>query len=290
NDRFIPSDFQYHLGWAFADGYRGNRIRHLLASSSQISYEDMQQIQYDHYSLAAAEYLPLILDSVHATSGEIIQLQDILKEWDLFYEKNSTGATISSVWIEEFLKATISDQIPEEIFDNLPIKGKLVSNLLNLKENNIWFDDITTIEKESKSDMIKDAFDNTWSFLTNKFGNEYETWVWGRLHKVQFSHILGSALDIFNAGGLTSAPGGLYTINPGSYNSKFIQNQGSSMRQIMGLDNTNTIFVIVPPGQSGVFFNINYGNQVQNWIHGEYFLVPVNFSSNKTSFKRVNNG
>ena len=81
------------------------------------------------------------------------------------------------------------------------------------------------------------------------------------------------------------APGGLYTINPGTFDRNYIQTHGSSMRQIMGMDgnatNPHTHLIINPPGQIGIIGQVHYVDQVFRWLHGDYYqMLTVN--ANKT--------
>lgn len=280
NERIAPIDYDYFLGWAFADGYRGKRINQLLDSKSKHSIEDMKDIQTDVFSLWAEEVMNHLTHEFITEEENIEVLQLILSEWDKKYDIDSIGGTVFSVWTEFFFKNTIHDQIPNKIYDSLPIKGKLLNNLLELPNNNYWYDNINTVDIiEDKYNIIEKTFLDTWDFLVKKFGSNPEKWKWGNIHKVQFDHILGSVLDLFNAGGKTSTIGGMYTVCIGTYRSNYIQHHGSSMRTIMSLDQNNSIFLVMPPGQSGLLGSKHYSDQIKYWTEGKYYLLDISFNN-----------
>ena len=67
----------------------------------------------------------------------------------------------------------------------------------------------------------------------------------------------------------------MYTVNIGTYNSKYIQTDGASMRQIMGMDANHTYLAIIPPGQSGIIGQIHYADQVTRWLQGNYCVIII---------------
>jgi penicillin amidase len=47
-----------------------------------------------------------------------------------------------------------------------------------------------------------------------------------------------------------------------------------SYRQIVDLSDFNRSVWVLPPGQSGQIGSVNYGDQVQSWMEGQYFPMP----------------
>jgi penicillin amidase len=278
NERFIPKNYSHHLGWAFDNSYRGDRIKQLLEAGSGIhNFNTMKDIQTDIYSLASLEYLSVILNRTYAINDNIRTIQAILRDWDNEYRVDSIGASILAVWIDFFLKITFNDQIPEKLLNNVPIKGKLITNTLNDSESNSWTDDINTAEIETKGEVIVESLNETYNYLQEKFGSDTNNWKWGFLHKVRASHIFGDILDFFNGINNEASPGADDTVAVGSYNKNYLQNHGPSMRQIFSLEDTKSYYSVLPPGNSGVINSQHFTDQKMNWITGSYFAVPINF-------------
>jgi penicillin amidase len=278
NERFIPKNYSHHLGWAFDNAYRGDRIRQLIETGANShTIDTMKNIQTDVYSLASLEYLPIILDPKYGINENIRSIQDILGDWNNEYTVDSIGASILSVWIDFFLKISFNDQIPEKMLNSIPIKGKLITNILNKPESNIWTDNIDTTNEETKTDVIIESLNETYNYLFETYGSDVNSWQWGNPHKARSSHIFGDIFDFFNGINNVPSPGGDDTVAVGSYNDKYIQKHGPSMRQIFTLEDTNSYFSVLPPGNSGVINSQHFSDQTMNWITGTYFAVPINF-------------
>ncbi|MFW9928228.1 MAG: penicillin acylase family protein [Candidatus Thorarchaeota archaeon] len=278
NDRFIPSNYPYFLGWAFDNPYRADRISSLLNKTDQHTFESMMSIQTDVYSLASEEFLPFLLNTTIGVNQHIKLLQTMLSTWNHKYTMDSTAASIMGVWSTKIYELVFKDQLPSTLFNNIPLKDKLLVNTLMRSENDYWFDDVNTPIKETKTNILIQSMNETYNYLVKKFGEDMSTWVWGSLHKTTFSHIFGSVLPFFNGGGTFSSPGADDTIAVGTFDNNFHQNHGPSMRQIFSLQDTNSYFSVLAPGNSGIINSPNFDNQIYNWATGHYFTVPINYS------------
>lgn len=278
NDHFIPNSYPYHLGYSFDSNYRALRIRSLLSSTAVISYDSMKSIQNDVYSLFAKAIVPKIL--IPVSDPEILAIEQTLNNWDYEYNTESTQGPLLALFTDYFLENVLSDDLKNKYDDKtnflveIPLKGKLTENLLNLPQNSNWFNDSNSATNETKNDMIYSAFESVKNYYKDN-NLDINTFTWGDLHKVKFNHILGGISDLFNAGGLQPSPGDKYTVNVGTYNENFIQSDGPSMRQIMGLDINRTHLIIVPPGQSGLFGQIHYADQISRWLNGNYCTIVI---------------
>lgn len=275
NNHFIPASYPYFLGYAFDSGFRAQRINDLLNINRPITYGYMEFIQNDVHSLFAQAVVPKIL---MPTSDPYIQsLENELRNWDYNFDVNSVQAPIFALFTQYFLNFTLGDKVPAGFIDKIPIQGKLIENLLNLPQNSFWFNNTQTNQTETKNVVILEAFNAVKNYYLSHNLN-INSFTWGQLHKVQFSHVIGSQvplLSFLNAGGLQPSPGSQNTINVGTYNSKFIQMEGPSMRQIMGMDLNKTYFAIIPPGQSGIVGSGHYADQISRWLEGNYCSVII---------------
>ena len=127
---------------------------------------------------------------------------------------------------------------------------------------------------ETKTDIIMMSYNAVKNFYETHNLN-ISSYAWGEMHKVILEHTLGPQFDFFNAGGLMPAPGDKYTINVGTYNSNFLQTEGASMRQIMGMDDVKTHLIVIPGGESGLVGQNHFADQVSKWLEGKYCLVKI---------------
>lgn len=291
NDNFIPSTYSYNgtpifLGYAFDSGYRAQRIRELLNITSPITYGYMELIQNDVYSIFAKNIVSKIL--IPSSDPFIQSMENELRNWNFDYGVNSIQGSILALFTNYFLNFTLSDKLPKGFLSEIPVQGKLTENLLNLPQNSFWFNDTNTfltkpkpntssLASETKNDIILKAYEAVKEYYLSHNLN-IQTFTWGQLHKVQFSHVIGnrmSILSFLNAGQLQPSPGDMYTINVGTYNSNFIQTEGASLRQIMGMDSNQTYLVIIPPGQSGLVGQNHYADQITRWLEGNYCAIAI---------------
>lgn len=280
NDHFIPSTYSFNntpvfLGYAFDSGYRAQRIRQLLDTTASITYGYMELIQNDVYSIFAKDVVPKI--SIPTSDPFIQSMENALNNWNYEYTTNSVQGPILALFTNYFLNFTLNDKVPANILNEIPIKGKLVENLLNLPQNSFWFNNTKTKTTETKNDMILNAFYAVKNYYI-EHNLSIQTFTWGQLHKVQFSNVIGSQvsyLNFFNAAGLQPSPGDMYTVNVGTYNSNYIQTEGASMRQIMGMDSNHTYLAIIPPGESGIIGQVHYADQVNRWLEGNYCVITI---------------
>jgi len=82
-------------------------------------------------------------------------------------------------------------------------------------DSTIW-DDPATPEVETRTEVLLDALSRSLDLLEQKFGSaDMSTWLWGKVHQVQFQHDFASGgITAYNLGPFP-APGGFMTVNPG---------------------------------------------------------------------------
>jgi len=151
-------------------------------------------------------------------------------------------------------------------------------------DSTLW-DDPDTAEVETRTEVLLGALSRALDLLEQKFGSaDMSTWLWGKLHQVQFQHFFGQAgLPTYDIGPIP-APGGFWTVNP-AYpwgRTNFIFYHGPSQRLAVLLDPAGVKSVnVLPGGQNGnpgsaaAYNTINpathYGDMIPKWLNGETF-------------------
>ena len=158
-------------------------------------------------------------------------------------------------------------------------------------EESKWWDDVTTDKKESRNDIIQQAFSESLSALREDWGDDYTLWKWGNSHLLTHPHALGTKLSFLNVGPF-NVSGTNEVINNFGFTWTGDQYQtisfGPSTRRIVDFsDVRNNSWSILPTGQSGNFVSPYYNDQAEMFANGEFRLMMMNHDEIKLSKNKL---
>ena len=265
---------------------RGQRIEQLLEVKNDWTQEDVQQMIFDVTSPVVPKVIANLVVSLKTenfTTNEQEALQN-LKDWNGEYKKEDTAPTIYNRFLYEFLEGTFKDELGESfpMFMQTPLMNKMIA-VQAKKAVSVWFDDVTTEPKETKSDIVQRSFINAISFLENQLGDTVSLWSWSKVISVEHGHALAAGGEtlrkIFNVGPFSMDGGNevinnqLFTLNEtGIYKVK----AGPSTRRVIDFSNIENSVSILPTGQSGNVFSKHYKDQAQKYLNGEFVKTILN--------------
>ena len=265
---------------------RGQRIEQLLEVKNDWTQEDVQQMIFDVTSPVVPKVIANLVASLKTenfTKNEQEALQN-LKDWNGEYKKEDTAPTIYNRFLYEFLEGTFKDELGESfpMFMQTPLMKKMIA-VQAKKAVSVWFDDVTTELKETKSDIVQRSFINAISFLENQLGGNVSLWSWSKVISVEHGHALAAGGEtlrkIFNVGPFSMDGGNevinnqLFTLNEtGIYKVK----AGPSTRRVIDFSNIENSVSILPTGQSGNVFSKHYKDQAQKYVNGEFVKTMLN--------------
>ena len=265
---------------------RGQRIEQLLEVKNDWTQEDVQQMIFDVTSPVVPQVIANLVASIKTenfTKNEQEALQN-LKDWNGEYKKEDTAPTIYNRFLYEFLEGTFKDELGESfpMFMQTPLMKKMIA-VQAKKTVSVWFDDVTTEPKETKSDIVQRSFINAISFLENQLGDTVSLWSWSKVISVEHGHALAAGGEtlrkIFNVGPFSMDGGNevinnqLFTLNEtGIYKVK----AGPSTRRVIDFSNIENSVSILPTGQSGNVFSKHYKDQAQKYLNGEFVKTMLN--------------
>ena len=265
---------------------RGQRIEQLLEVKNDWTQEDVQQMIFDVTSPVVPQVIANLVASIKTenfTKNEQEALQN-LKDWNGEYKKEDTAPTIYNRFLYEFLEGTFKDELGESfpMFMQTPLMKKMIA-VQAKKTVSVWFDDVTTEPKETKSDIVQRSFINAISFLENQLGDTVSLWSWSKVISVEHGHALAAGGEtlrkIFNVGPFSMDGGNevinnqLFTLNEtGIYKVK----AGPSTRRVIDFSNIENSVSILPTGQSGNIFSKHYKDQAQKYLNGEFVKTILN--------------
>jgi len=268
NQQPTDSSYPYYYFGNF-DLYRGKRINERLSAMSQITIQDMMQLQNDNANLFARAARPLL--NAHLPQQSLTAAQQpyykILQEWNLENAPNSKGATVFFMLWEGLKKRIWDDELmnrEDSLVMDYPTDN--ASLLWLIRDSSMHFvDDIHTAKKETLTDLVQETFAAV-ADSAQKLDKQQRL-EWGRFRGTDIRH-LTRALPAFSSMGLYTG-GGTHVVNATK------ANHGPSWRMIVQLGSTTEAYGIYPGGQSGNPGSPYYDNSVQDWAHGNYYQLRI---------------
>ncbi len=270
-------DGVFYSGYYLPDD-RAERINKLIEENERFSVDEVKKMMLDTRSITFA--------SIKATLLQDVNMQEDLREafsnWNGDFNKNEYIPLIAQHWVFEILEHAMLDEMGEQLWKAYQETHtfKVAIEHLILNESSPWWDDVSTEEKETRSQIIQHAFQESMNTLRGYWGNDFTNWQWGNAHKVTHPHSMGTVLNFLNIGPFT-ADGGNEVINNMGFtaSNKKIHEVlfGPSTRRIVDFDDVrNNSWSILPTGQSGNYFSHYYADQTEMFINGEFRKMMMN--------------
>lgn len=203
NDAPVGADFPHHLSLDFMGGFRGQRIRQLLASKQLWSAEDFRVMQSDVTSLAAQRFVRAVESIVPAASLGALEQQmlQLLSTWDGEMSATSAAASCYQVVMLSICRIGLLPQMGEAAYrvwmgaPTSPLAilgqfgGRYTGPIVQALENQEpW------LLPDGVSDyptLLGRAFEAAAQELQQLLGPDPQVWTWGKLHTIQLAHPLG---------------------------------------------------------------------------------------------------
>ena len=264
NQRSADVDYPYYYNGGFAD-YRGRIINAKLAGMSNITVEDMMNLQTDNYSQFAAELLPLLLEKLDRRQLNTLQTGIVqqLTDWGYRFEPQSVAAPFFAEWARGFYKLAW-DEFSSRDSANAQLTPEWWHTLDLMQEQpQLSFWDIeATPERETLRDLVNQAFQNMSVELRERAADSGFNWTTYR--PLSVPHM--ARIEPFGEYSL-AAGGHPYSINankPGF---------GPSWRMVVHLTDPVEAYGIYPGGASGRPGDPYFTTGVAPWAKGDYFKL-----------------
>ena len=272
----------------YAPGSRPLSIVEKLSVKDDWTVEEVQKMSID---TKCSAHLAMVKDLLAGLRPEkersALQEEALaaLRKWDGQHLLSSIGPVIFQRWTYHMMHMTLADEMGEA--DYTTVNGSFLMRktmpLLIQRDSSVWWDDITTEGKETRTEIFEKALDQAITQLQAQLGDEVSEWKWGKVHSVEHKHPIGRQVDqlasTFNVGPFY-AMGGTGTINciasttgpRGTYEATY----GPAMRNVVDLGNLETGWAILPTGQSGHFMSDHYDDQAEMYVKGQYRKMMMN--------------
>ncbi|HEY6937677.1 MAG TPA: penicillin acylase family protein, partial [Terriglobales bacterium] len=273
NQRMIPENFPYKVGFEWAEPFRANRITEVLsgdaAAGHKITPDDMERLQADVTSLPARQLLRLLPAAVPDSGDADAQL---LRRWNAVVDRNSGAAALYELWQGELEEQMLHRLAPENSWQALHGHVPLTVILSHLENPDAATFGVNPVA--GRNELLRDTLHVAAGHLKALQGPDPTAWSWGRLHTVTFHHVLEllpGGKSLFDLGPLPR-PGDSFTVNAAYYTGRsFEQLSGPSYREIIDVGNWDNSLVVNVPGESGQPGSTHYSDLLPLWDQAQYF-------------------
>jgi penicillin amidase len=271
NNRPVPVDYKYALGFEYHEPYRAQRITDLLLKKQALTPDDFRTIQSDTFSLHAQTLLPLLLQHVRPESGQERQAVDLLRKWNFDAVGNSPAAAIFSAWFLRLAPALVEDELGPDITGTYARHFTFITRFVTstLRAGSGFCDRADTPTPEPCDAIVTAALREGLTMLREQLGDDGTHWQWAAVHRTVFPH---QGLDtVTGLRWLLSRSirnrGDWSTVNVGAVDvtRPFEQTEIPGYRQIIDLSPANDSRYLGSVGQAGHFLSPHYDDALTDW-------------------------
>ena len=282
NNRVVTDSDTNPISYNFSAPYRYDRIKTLLGELETPTIEDCRRIQLDVYSLQAENILPKLFTYSFQDKKANAAIK-ILKKWDRQVRADSQGAAVYEVFLNQWVRTLLEDEIGDNLFPyfHIAFKKYLIQDVMLDRPDSALWDRKDTPQKETPQQILEMSLSRTFKWLEDELGNDPGRWLWGKLHKYYWKHPGGNSWFtkmLLNRGPFP-ADGDCNTVNATAYiaaKNEYTVTSIPAVRMIIPLDNMDGMKVSIPLGQSGQPGYKHYDDMNKIYMKGELLDMPVN--------------
>jgi penicillin amidase len=127
-----------------------------------------------------------------------VRVHGMLRQWngDLSDKTRLGNASVAvyQAWIWRLACDTFQDELGED-FSRYWATGLAPQALARLakESDNVWWDDMMTLQRETRDDVLRRAYAEALDDLGRHYGDLHTIWEWDTLHAAMFRHPLGGS-------------------------------------------------------------------------------------------------
>lgn len=278
NHNILPPDYKFELGYEWTAPFRFLRIsEYLTGTQKKFSIADFERLQHDEMSLPARE-LRQILKEIASVPADLRPAYDLLTRWDGVLSRDSAAAVLYQFTIGKLPAAIFRKHLPEKAWPLVAGRISLRKTLDTLKAPSAkWFG---SDPRAGRDQVLLGVLREASTDARGRLGPDMNSWRWGTLHTVSFTHSLAmddAQKQLFNLPPVSRGGDGNTVNNTSGPN--FKQNHGASFREILDVSDWDRSVATSVPGQSGQPGSPHYSDLLPLWASGKYF--PLLYSKEK---------
>ncbi len=289
NNKTVDRPFPDHVSFDWGDTQRIQRWLTLMKAREVHTRESFIEAQLDTVNPTARALLPLIggdlwFTGEAAPEGTPERLRQralvLLAEWNGEMNEHLPEPLIAEAWLRALMDRLIRDELGEMADSFTHVSPVFLERVYrDVAGAAVWCDVIQSAAVETCTDLARTALDEALLRLTEKYGDNLESWRWGDAHQAVHDHpVLGEVPVLrYFVNIRQSTSGGDDTlmrgVGRGTGDEPFQNVHSAGYRGVYDFADPDSSVFISATGQSGHPLSRHYDDLGELWRRGEY--VPM---------------
>ncbi len=274
---------QTTIAFTWAEPFRGDRIREVLASGRRHTLMDMMELQTDYLAIPARMLVPLLKNIKITDSPNAEKARQMLLNWDFRMEKESVAAGIFNEWQNRLYSNVSALILPKGANNVVSVQTMKIIEWLLLPDGRFGSKPV-----QARNDVLVKSMREALYNLERKLGKDMNTWQYGQLNykHILIKHPLSNVVkeDVRKTLDVGPAPRGGYGHTVNNTGGRDNQTHGASFRLIVDTSDWDRTLGTNTPGQSGDPRSPHYRDLFEIWANDQFF--PVFYTRPKVELVR----
>lgn len=291
NNKILDRPFPLHVSHDWGDTQRIERFQHLMRQRNVHTRDSFIEAQLDTVSPAARLLLPLVAADLWfsgeaAPAGTRAHLRQralrLLADWNGEMNEHLPEPLIYAAWMRELQTRLIRDELGPLAETFLHVDPVFIERVFRDTDGaSEWCNIVQSSVRETCTEIAISALDEALLRLTERYGENVESWRWGDAHMATHRHsVLGDvALMRHFVNIRQSTSGGDHTLMRGRTSGRdpepFANVHGAVYRGVYDFADPESSVFVLSTGQSGHPLSRHYDDLGDLWRRGEYIPMTL---------------
>ena len=291
NNKILDRPFPLHVSHDWGDTQRINRFLHLMRQRNVHTRDSFIEAQLDTVSPAARLLLPLVAADLWfsgeaAPAGTRAHLRQralrLLADWNGEMNEHLPEPLIYAAWMRHLQERIIRDELGPLAEAFTHVEPVFIERVFRDTDGaSEWCNIVQSSVRETCTEIAINALDEALLRLTERYGENVESWRWGDAHMATHRHgVLGEVpLVQYFVNIRQSTSGGDHTLmrarTSGRDPEPFANVHASVYRGVYDFADPESSVFILSTGQSGHPLSRHYDDLGDLWRRGEYIPMTL---------------
>ena len=291
NNKTVDRPFPNHVSFDWGDTQRIQRWLTLMQAREVHTRESFIEAQLDTVNPTARNLLPLIgadlwFTGEAAAEGTPERLRQraliLLAEWNGEMNEHLPEPLIAEAWLRAVQKRLIQDELGAMADSFTHISPVFIERVYrNVGGASVWCDVIQSAAVESCTDIARVALDDALLQLTERYGDNIESWRWGDAHQATHDHpVLGEVPFLKHFVNIRQSTSGgddtlMRGVTRGEGPEPYQNVHSAGYRGVYDFADPDSSVFITATGQSGHPLSRHYDDLGELWRRGEYIPMSL---------------